>query len=70
MPEGDLERVGDPLLGVDNVVFSCANYIWSGNLVVPYAGADSRIFGATFPVRELVARLEEIAAEAEGAPTP
>lgn len=58
LPEGDLEKVGDPLLGVDNVVFSCANYRWGDRLVVPYAGADSRIFGASLPFDALVAALE------------
>ncbi len=66
LPEGDLERLGDPLLGVDNVVFSCANYRWGDRLVVPYAGADSRIFGASLPLDALVARLEA-AEEAEPA---
>lgn len=61
LPEGELEKVGDPLLGVDNVVFSCANYVVGDRLVVPYAGADSRIFGATFPLADLVARLEAVA---------
>jgi predicted GH43/DUF377 family glycosyl hydrolase len=63
LPEGDLERVGDPLLGVDNVVFSCANYVVGEHLVVPYAGADSRIFGARLPLAALVARLEAAAEE-------
>jgi predicted GH43/DUF377 family glycosyl hydrolase len=58
LPEGDLECVGDPLLGVDNVVFSCANYLVGDRLVVPYAGADSRIFGAEVSLRALVERLE------------
>ncbi len=61
LPEGDLERLGDPELGVDNVVFSCANYVVGDHLVVPYAGADSRIFGARLPMAELVARLEAVA---------
>lgn len=45
-PTGDQEKVGDPLLGVDNVLFACANYRWGPDLIIPYAAADSRIFGA------------------------
>ena len=63
LPEGDLEQLGDPLLGVDNVVFSCANYVVGDHLVVPYAGADSRIFGARILLADLVARLEAAAEE-------
>ena len=54
LPEGDAERVGDADLGVDNVVFSCAGYLVGDDLVVPYAGADSRIFGARFSLDALV----------------
>jgi predicted GH43/DUF377 family glycosyl hydrolase len=61
LPEGDLEQVGDPLLGVDNVVFSCANYLVGDRLVVPYVGGDSRIFGAVFSLSALVACLEAAA---------
>ena len=61
LPEGDAERVGDPELGVDNVVFSCANVVVGRHLVVPYAGADSRIFGARLVLDELVAHLEQAA---------
>lgn len=64
LPEGHLEQVGDPVLGVDNVVFSCANYLMGDRLVVPYAGGDSRIFGAVFSLRALVSCLEETAAAA------
>ncbi len=60
-PEGDAERVGDPELGVDNVVFSCANYLDGEHLVIPYAGADSRIFGARLVLADLVAHLERSA---------
>ena len=66
IPEGDAERRGDAALGVDNVVFSCANYVVGDDLVVPYAGADSRIFGARLPLAPLVAHLEALAA----APSP
>lgn len=57
-PTGALEQVGDEDLGVDNVVFSCANYVWQDDLVIPYAGADSRIFGAAMPLQDLVDALE------------
>ena len=60
-PSTEFEREGDDDLGVDNVLFSCANHRWEGELVVPYAGADSRIFGATFPFDDLVAALERAA---------
>ena len=68
LPEGDAERVGDPALGVDNVVFSCANYVVDPHLVVPYAGADSRIFGARLVLDDLVTHLERVAATAVPAP--
>ena len=58
LPEGDAERIGDPQLGVDNVVFSCANYVVGEHLVIPYAGADSRIFGARLVLADLVSHLE------------
>jgi predicted GH43/DUF377 family glycosyl hydrolase len=58
-PTGALEQVGDPELGVDNVVFSCANYRWGDDLIVPYAAADSRIFGARISLAALVSALEE-----------
>ena len=63
LPEGDAERVGDADLGVDDVVFSCANYVVGGDLVVPYAGADSRIFGARVPLAALVDALRERVSE-------
>ncbi len=59
LPEGDAERVGDADLGVDDVVFSCANYVVGDDLVVPYAGADSRIFGARLPLGALVDALRQ-----------
>ena len=60
-PTGAMETEGDDDLGVDNVLFSCANYRWQGDLVIPYAGADSRIFGATVPFDDLVNALEDAA---------
>ena len=57
-PTGTLERTGDEELGVDNVVFTCANYRLGDELVVPYAGADSRIFGGTVSFQQLVEVLE------------
>ncbi len=53
------ERVGDSRLGVDNVVFSCANYVWNEELIVPYAGADSRMFGAKVGLYALVRALNK-----------
>ena len=64
LPEGDAERLGDPALGVDNVVFSCANVVVGEHLVIPYAGADSRIFGARLVLADLVAHLERASREA------
>ena len=61
VPEGSIERLGDARLGVNDVVFSCANYVLGEHLVVPYAGADSRIFGARFVLADLVAHLESVA---------
>ncbi len=56
-PEGPDEQVGAPDLGVDNVLFTCANYRWGDDLVIPYAAADSRIFGAAVPVDALLQAL-------------
>ena len=61
-PTGAYETEGDDDLGVDNVLFACANHRWGDRLVLPYAGADSRIFGATLPFEGLVAALEAEAA--------
>ncbi len=57
------ERTGDQELGVDNVVFTCANYRFGDELVVPYAGADSRVFGASATFEKLVAALEFVMQE-------
>ena len=57
-PSGALETEGDDDLGVDNVLFACANHRWKDRLVIPYAGADSRIFGASLPFDDLVEALE------------
>jgi predicted GH43/DUF377 family glycosyl hydrolase len=59
-PEGEQEQAGDPDLGVDNVLFTCANYRLGDELIIPYAGADSRIFGATISTPELIAALENL----------
>ena len=53
-PDGPRERLGDAELGVDNVLFTCANYRWRDRLVIPYAGADSRVFGAEVAFEQLV----------------
>ena len=64
-PSGALETEGDDDLGVDNVLFACANHRWEGKLMVPYAGADSRIFGASIPFDDLVSALETRAGSAD-----
>jgi len=56
-PTGSDEQQGDENLGVDNVLFTCANYIHNGHLVIPYAGADSRIFGAKIDLQDLIKAL-------------
>jgi predicted GH43/DUF377 family glycosyl hydrolase len=58
-PTEDAERQGDAVLGVDNVLFTCANYFWQDQLIIPYAGADSRIFGASISAEALVDALEQ-----------
>lgn len=63
-PESALEKSGDHLLGVDNVLFTCANYVWKDQLMIPYAGADSRIFGASVQLSRLVEALERTASGA------
>ncbi|MFN3597342.1 MAG: glycosidase [Rubricoccaceae bacterium] len=57
-PTGSREQEGDADLGVDNVLFTCANHRWQGDVVIPYAGADSRIFAAAVSEAALVAALE------------
>jgi predicted GH43/DUF377 family glycosyl hydrolase len=56
-PTGADEQQGDENLGVDNVLFTCANYIYKKDLAIPYAGADSRIFGAKVNIQELISAL-------------
>ncbi|MCG8374029.1 MAG: hypothetical protein MI700_10865 [Balneolales bacterium] len=56
-PTGKEEQQGDAQLGVDNVLFACANYQLGHDLIVPYAGADSRIFGARIPLSTLLSTL-------------
>lgn len=57
-PTGAFEQEGDPDLGVDNVLFTCANFVAGDDLIIPYAGADSRIFGAAIPLAGLIHALE------------
>lgn len=57
-PSGKEEQEGDKQLGVDNVLFICANYELDGDIVLPYAGADSRIFGARLNKAELLEHLD------------
>jgi predicted GH43/DUF377 family glycosyl hydrolase len=59
-PSTPQERLGDSDLGVNNVVFTCANYRWKDQLIIPYAGADSCILGASVAFDELVAALEQL----------
>lgn len=58
-PTGKLEQAGDPEVGVDNVLFTCANYVVGDDLIIPYAGADSRIFGARARLEALVGELDD-----------
>ena len=57
-PATAAEQLGDKDLGVDNVLFTCASYRWKDDLIIPYAGADSRLFGARVTFDELVVALE------------
>lgn len=57
-PSGSEEQEGDKTLGVDNVLFICANYQLGDNLILPYAGADSRIFGAKVNLKSLLNALD------------
>ncbi|MEO1021442.1 MAG: glycosidase [Bacteroidota bacterium] len=57
-PTGKEEQHGHAQLGVDNVLFACANYQLCNDLIIPYAGADSRIFGARIPLNALVQALD------------
>ena len=57
-PAGQFEQRGDADLGVDNVVFTCANFVWRDRVFFPYAGADSRILGCSVVLKDLVAALE------------
>jgi len=57
-PFGTAEIKGDPELGVDNVIFSCANYRLGDDLIIPYAGADSRIFAAKIHFKNLLRELQ------------
>ena len=59
-PTDPLEQHGNEELGVDNVLFTCANYVHRERLYIPYAGADSRIFGAAIEMDELVGALEAV----------
>lgn len=59
-PTERAEREGDPDLGVDNVLFTCACYVAGDDLIIPYAGADSRIFGASLPLNGLTDALEDM----------
>ena len=58
-PQTDWEKTGDISVGVDNVVFSCANLRIGDEVVVPYAGADSRMLVSSTNFDQLVAALEK-----------
>lgn len=58
-PTGSEEQKGDENLGVDNVLFICANYKLGEDLILPYAGADSRIFGAKINMQSLIDEIEK-----------
>ncbi len=57
-PSGREEQLGDKQLGVDNVLFVCANYELNGHIYLPYAGADSRIFCARINKQQLMQHLD------------
>ena len=52
-PETSAEITGDPDLGVNNVAFVCGAYFYGGDLIFPYAGADSVILGGKISRTEL-----------------
>ena len=58
VPTGDLEKRGQPDVGVNDVIYTCANYVSNNELVFPYAGADSRIFVASVRLDDLIGSLE------------
>jgi len=47
------ETTGDAELGVNNVVFICGAYFYHGDLIFPYAGADSVVLGGRIPKQEI-----------------
>lgn len=61
VPTGRLEKVGEPEVGVDDVIYTCASYVWEKDVVIPYAGADSRIFVASVRLDRLIGALEVLA---------
>lgn len=52
-PETPAETIGDKELGVNNVVFVCGAYFYEGDLIFPYAGADSVVLGGKISRAEL-----------------
>ncbi|MBP1649529.1 MAG: glycosidase related protein [Bacteroidetes bacterium] len=52
-PESPAETQGDADLGVNNVVFICGAYFHNGDLVFPYAGADSVVLGGRIAQADL-----------------
>jgi len=47
------ETTGDTDLGVNNVVFICGAYFYNGDLIFPYAGADSVVLGGMISGKDL-----------------
>lgn len=48
-PETIAETIGDPELGVNNVVFVGGAYFYAGDLYFVYGGADSVVLGGRIP---------------------
>jgi beta-1,2-mannobiose phosphorylase / 1,2-beta-oligomannan phosphorylase len=52
-PETPVEKIGDPVLGVNNVVFVCGAHLHNGDLYFSYGGADSVVLGGKISRTEL-----------------
>jgi predicted GH43/DUF377 family glycosyl hydrolase len=52
-PETDAEIVADKDLGVGHVLFVCGGYFYKGDLIFPYAGADTCVLGAKVASKEI-----------------
>lgn len=58
-PATQSETRGDAELGVNDVLFICGAYFHNGDLLFPYAGADSVVLGGKIPRNELERYLAE-----------